>query len=107
MASFLAHFRVRQKNCNKLYQEEGFPAFSSLPTASSSIRPLHTLPPLPHPLDAILNGNRLARVNKPDENLPKFMLFKMFSIIILIYLTYVLQEQSIIQRINLSWKPFI
>ena len=65
-ASFLVHFRLCQKNCNKLCQEEGFPAFSSSPTAGSSIRPLHPQPPpplpTPHPLNAILtDGNRLGR----------------------------------------------
>ena len=47
LGSFLAHLRLCQKNCNKLCQEEGFPAFSSSRSAGSSIRPLHPPPPSP------------------------------------------------------------
>ena len=59
VASFLAHFRVRQKNCNKFVKKKFFQLYHH------QVLPPHSPPPSPpsslHALDAILNGNRLGR----------------------------------------------
>ena len=110
VASFPAHFRLCQNNCNKLCQEEGFPAFSSSPTAGSSIRPLHPQPPTPlppsHPTSPWrdLDWWQSSWTRVSEQNWWTFteihVIWDVFHNYP--YLSNILQEQSIIQRINLS-----